>query len=42
MWIGLICAAVVCVWVCLSRIYLGMHTFLVSSREKVISDMMTV
>ncbi|CAF1360025.1 unnamed protein product [Rotaria magnacalcarata] len=28
MWIGLAAAAIVCVWVCLSRIYLGMHTFL--------------
>ncbi|CAF1545565.1 unnamed protein product [Rotaria magnacalcarata] len=28
LWIGLICAAIVCIWVCLSRIYLGMHTFL--------------
>ncbi|CAF0922054.1 unnamed protein product [Rotaria sordida] len=28
-WIGLVCAAIVCIWVCLSRIYLGMHTFLV-------------
>jgi len=27
-WIGLICAAIICIWVCLSRIYLGMHTFL--------------
>jgi len=26
--IGLSCAAIVCIWVCLSRIYLGMHTFL--------------
>ncbi|CAF2590285.1 unnamed protein product [Rotaria sp. Silwood2] len=26
--IGLACAVTVCVWVCLSRIYLGMHTFL--------------
>ncbi|CAF0871155.1 unnamed protein product [Adineta steineri] len=28
LWVGLSCAAIVCVWVCLSRIYLGMHTFL--------------
>ncbi|CAF0738821.1 unnamed protein product [Rotaria sordida] len=28
MWLGLSVAAIVCIWVCLSRIYLGMHTFL--------------
>ncbi|CAF1535347.1 unnamed protein product, partial [Didymodactylos carnosus] len=27
-WIGIAFAATTCVWVCLSRIYLGMHTFL--------------
>ncbi|CAF0926635.1 unnamed protein product [Adineta steineri] len=27
-WIGLGCALCVCIWVCLSRIYLGMHSFL--------------
>ncbi|UJR21153.1 hypothetical protein I4U23_024252 [Adineta vaga] len=26
--IGLICASIICLWVCLSRIYLGMHSFL--------------
>ncbi|CAF0800965.1 unnamed protein product [Adineta ricciae] len=28
LWAGLVLAGIVCVWVCLSRIYLGMHTFL--------------
>ncbi|CAF0838910.1 unnamed protein product [Adineta ricciae] len=28
LWIGLVSASIVCIWVCLSRIYLGMHSLL--------------